>query len=203
MDAKYFKVLEYLYPDGVGVSKNISPALRELYPNIDPKNFDRARFESGNVSALLRGMQKSNLIEYRDFSLGSGNKTGGVSWLDTTPINATLTQYGKEAFDNEINKGETKRLTESTIETNQSVRDTNFATIQNMRFQKASQLCSLILAGLSVLFIGISAYLQYQDKTAAKVQDLQQQLQKTSDTIKQLELSLKEINSSIQKLKTD
>jgi len=62
---------------------------------------------------------------------------------------------------------------------------------------------SLILAGVSVLFIAVTAYLQYQDKTAQRVQELQQTVQNQSEQLRNIRTSVEALNSSIQSLKID
>jgi hypothetical protein len=96
-------------------------------------------------------------------------------------------------------------------EVNENIKRTN-TSIQNMNdkilpasfdSQRRFGNRSLILAGLSVLFIGATAYLQYRDKTAQRVQELQQIMRQQEQKIKEIRTSLQEINSSIGKLKND
>jgi hypothetical protein len=62
---------------------------------------------------------------------------------------------------------------------------------------------SLQIAGLTMFFIAITAVLQYRDKTAQRVQELQQIMTTQSQAIKEIRTSLEEINSSIEKSKID
>jgi hypothetical protein len=105
----------------------------------------------------------------------------------------------------------TLKMADSVIKTNNSVEATNksFQNLNNVTLpanftaQEKFSSRSLWLAFLSVVFIGVTAYLQYQDKTSQRVEELKQEVKETSKTLKELQLSLKEVNYSIQKIKTD
>jgi hypothetical protein len=203
MDAKYFKILSFLYDKGVGEFANISPILQELYPGIDRMDFDRAMHESRNVNRLLKSMTDNKLIEVQQYSIGAGNRTGGVAWIDTVQIKAAITQPGKNAVDSETEKGETARLMESTILTNESVRETNAATIQNLHFQKKAQIWTITLGGLSTLFILITVGQTYVDATSQELQDMKEIMQIQSQKIQKLDSSLQEIKTSIETKRID
>ncbi|CAN5592031.1 hypothetical protein BH10BAC3_BH10BAC3_31210 [soil metagenome] len=203
MDAKYFKILTFLYDKGVGEFTNISTTLLDLYPGVDRMDFDRAMHESGNVRRLLKSMVDDKLIVVQDFSIGSGNKTGGVAWLDTTQIHASITQLGKNAVDSEKDKGETARLMESTILTNESVRETNIATINNLKFQKTSQIWTIGLGALSTVFILATVIQAIFDKTTQSIQQLNQSMQTLTLKTQKLDSSLQEIKSAIETKKID
>jgi len=61
----------------------------------------------------------------------------------------------------------------------------------------------LRLTALTIIFIATSALLQYRDRTAQRVQELQQVMQEQSKNLKDIRISLQAINSSIGKLKMD
>ena len=132
-----------------------------------------------------------------------GNKTGGYSWIDKTAIMASITQKGIEAVDKEESKGSQQRIDESIISTNASIEETNRLTQESIKFQTNVAKWSLRLTGISILLIGLTAYLQYQDKTDKEVEKLRLQLEKSENNQKEILLSLKEINSSIEKNKID
>lgn len=203
MDAKYFKILSFLYDKGVGEYTNISPILLELYPGVNRMNFDIASFESGNIKVLLKSMADNKLIQIEPYSIGNGNRSNGAEWIDTVQINATITQQGKDAVDTEKQKGETARLMESTIITNESMREINNTTIQNIRFQKNSQKWAIVLSVLSTVFIIISVFQTGRDKTEEKLLDIQKTIQLQSKIIQNLNSSLDKINSTIQTKKID
>lgn len=203
MDAKYFKILSFLYDKGVGEFANISPVLQELYPGIDRMDFDRAMHESGNVNRLLKSMADNKLIELQQYSIGAGNRTGGVAWIDTVQIKAAITQPGKSAVDSEAEKGETARLMESTILTNESVRETNAATVQNLHFQKKAQIWTIVLGGLSTLFILTTIIQSAFDKTEQRLKDIQESMQTQSQKTQKLDSSLQEIKTSIETKRID
>lgn len=203
MDAKYFKILTFLYDKGVGEFVNISPALLDLYPNVDRMDGFIVQHESQKVNGLLISMQKGELIEFRQYSIGGGNNTNGYSWLDTVQIQASITQKGKDAIDSEIAKGETARLIESTILTNESVRETNTATVQNLHFQKKAQIWTIALGGLSTLFILTTIIQSAFDKTEQRLKDIQETMQIQSQKTQKLDSSLQEIKTSIQTKRID
>ena len=93
---------------------------------------------------------------------------------------------------------------QSTIDANESTHKLNNDLLpKSLNSQKGLSKLSLVLAGLSILFIGITACIQYQDKTPQRITELKQELQETKRTLDNIQLSLQEINSSIQKIKTD
>ncbi|MGK2862614.1 MAG: hypothetical protein ACSLE0_11820 [Chitinophagaceae bacterium] len=105
----------------------------------------------------------------------------------------------------------TLKMADSVVKTNDSVETTNNSVRNlndiilpaNFTAQEKFSNRSLWLAFFSVVFIGVTAYLQYQDKTAQRVEELKREVKETSKTLKELQSSLKEVNSSIQKIKTD
>ncbi len=203
MDAKYFRILTSLYDEGVGVFVNISPILLELFPGVDRMDFYRVTFESPNVERLIKSMVDNKLIEVQRFSIGSGNRTNGVLWIDTEKVNAAITQTGKSAFDHEKNKGETSRLMESSILTNESVRETNIATINNLKFQKTAQKWTIGLGALSTIFIFSTIIQSALDKTPQHLKNIEKTMQILTKKTEKLDSSLQEINASIETKRID
>ncbi|TAN20742.1 MAG: hypothetical protein EPN37_00960 [Chitinophagaceae bacterium] len=203
MDAKYFKILSFLYDKGIGEYVNISPVLLELYPDVNRMDFVRAGYESGRVRQLLISMTQNGLIEVKQYSIGGGNRSVGVDWIDTVQIMATITQQGKDSVDAEKEKGETIRLMESTILTNESVRETNDATVQNLHFQRKAQTWTIILGALSMIFISITVIQTAISRTEQELKGIERQMTRQSQAIQLLDSSLQEINYSIQDKKTD
>lgn len=198
MDKKYCKILTFLY-DNIDSTIDISPVLLEMYPNVDRMNMEKVHSATTSINQLLTGM--NGLIIVQDYTIGSGNQTNGFSWIDIIQIKASITQTGKTALDIEYAKVETSRLLESSITTNKSIIEANSALIRNLKFQVKSQILSIALGGLSVLFIAITAIQTHFDKTAQRVQEIQPIMQKQSYIIQQLDSSLREINSSIRQIK--
>ncbi len=104
-----------------------------------------------------------------------------------------------------------KKSIQSVIDTNASVKATNSATTtlytqtlpDTFRSQDRTANRSLILAAISVIFIIISAFLQYRDKTDQRIEELKLEVQKTGKTLTELQTSLEEVSFSIQKITTD
>jgi len=203
MDAKYFKILAFLKQRGVGEFDNISPILQELYPGISGMDFDRAQFESNKINHLLASLNNERLINLKGYSLGSGNKTNGVAWVDTVNIQAAITQKGITVIEDENDKGESARLIESTILTNESVRETNSATRQNLSFQKTSQIYTIILGALSTVFILVTIIQKFYDNTEQSLQGIKEVMLIQSQKTQRLDSSLQELKTSIEKRKID
>ena len=203
MDAKYFKILTFLYDKGVGEFVNISPTLIELYPNVDRMDGFIVQHETQKVNGLLISMQKGELIEFRQYSFGGINSINGYPWVDTVEIQTAITQKGKDAVDAENAKGETARLMESTILTNESVRETNTATIQNLHFQKTAQKWTIGLGALSTLFILITVIQAIFDKTTESLQLIEKTMQTQAQKTQKLDSSLQEIKTSIETKRID
>ena len=203
MDAKYFKILIFLSEKRVGEFLNISPILNELYPNVNRMDEIIVLDESQKINALLTNLEKGELIEKKDYSIGVGNRTNGYTWIDTEQILVALTKKGKDAIDLENSKGETARLMESTILTNQSVRETNTANIRNLHFQKNAQILTIVLGGLSTLFIFITVAQAYYDTTSQELRDMKKIMQSQSQKTQKLDSSLQEIKTSIETKQID
>ena len=159
--------------------------------------------ESQKINALLTNLEKGELIEKKDYSIGVGNRTNGYTWIDTEQILVALTKKGKDAIDLENSKGETARLMESTILTNQSVRETNTANIRNLHFQKNAQILTIVLGGLSTLFIFITVAQAYYDTTSQELRDMKKIMQSQSQKTQKLDSSLQEIKTSIETKQID
>jgi cell division protein FtsL len=93
-----------------------------------------------------------------------------------------------------------EKLEEESIK---SVIATNEAVQENFTSQKITTYISIGVGVLSLIFIGISTYYQANDKTPKEVQKLKEEVIETQKKLQNLQSSLKEINSSIQKPKTD
>lgn len=203
MDAKYFKILSFLYEKGVGVLTNISPILLELFPGVDNMDGFTTQNETQNINRLLIGMKNNELIDFEKYKIGSGNNTDGYLWLDTVKINASITQKGKDAVDSELSKGDTARLLESTILTNVSVRETNLSTIKNYNFQKSVQIWTLIIGGLSTVFIFTTIIQSALDNTPQHLKHIETQVKEQSKALRRLDSSLQEIKTSIETKRID
>ena len=204
MDNKYFKILQELKPEGVGVYKNISPVLLQFYPGVSRMDSFSVREASSQIYRLLEEMKKDELIALEQYtSLGSGNDTNGYTWLDQIQIKASIKQHGIDILEKELNKGTEQRLQESIIETNQSIRDANSATITNSKYQKKFGNRSLLLGGISAAFILVSIIQSALYTTPQRLKEIELQAKKTDTTLKHIQFYLEEINSSIKKAKTD
>lgn len=199
MDAAIYKIIKFLAPFGVGDFKDITPTLLSIYKDVDPKDHERVIYESEKVKALLQSMQDNELISVRepDLGVGGGNTTEGFRWLDKQKYSASIKPKGIEALESEKNKSSIDRLNESMIETNASIRETNYATAQNIKFQKKSQIISLTLSGLSTIFILATVILSALDKTPQRLNGIETQMKEQSKAMQSFEASLKEISSSI------
>lgn len=89
------------------------------------------------------------------------------------------------------------------IEQIKSTIQTNTAVQENFLSQKITNYISIGVGTLSLIFIGFSTYYQANDKTPTEVQKLKEEVIETQKKLQNLQSSLKEINSSIQKSKTD
>lgn len=93
---------------------------------------------------------------------------------------------------------------ESSIDANKSTHKLNDDLLpKSLASQEKLTKCSLVLAGLSIAFIGITAYIQYKDKTDQRLDELKQEVKETSKKLESIQTSLKEINSSIRIVSTD
>lgn len=93
-----------------------------------------------------------------------------------------------------------EKLEEESIK---SVIATNEAVQENFTSQKITTYISIGVGALSLIFIGLSTYYQANDKTPKEVQKLKEEVIETQKKLQSLQSSLKEINSSIRKPKTD
>jgi L-cystine uptake protein TcyP (sodium:dicarboxylate symporter family) len=148
-------------------------------------------------------------IENFEYKKNFGLYVKGVEeTLDNNRVEAQLTIEG---LDYAINLRREREQHESIISTNQSVETTNKSTRNlnekilpnNFRSQRTGNRWSRILAGISVAFIAITAFLQYHDKSAQKTQELKQEVKETSKTLKEVKTSLQEINYSMKNVTTD
>ena len=203
MDAKYFKILTFLYDKGVGEFANISPTLLELFPGVDKMDGFTTQHETQALNSLLIGMKNNELIDFSKYKIGSGNNSEGYLWLDTVGIDASITQKGKIAVDSEFAKGETARLLESTILTNESVRAINVATAKNYMFQKNVQKWTIVTGALSTIFILLNVIQAALDKTPQHLKDIKKTMQIQSQKTQKLDCSLQEIKTSIETKQID
>lgn len=68
------------------------------------------------------------------------------------------------------------------------------AITKTAKFQKIFGRWSIILTSLSVIFIGITVYQTYHDKTAQELQQIQEQLRQINTTLKQVAPSQRVVN---------
>jgi hypothetical protein len=199
MDNKYLKILQYLKDNGgVGVYTNITPVLLQLYPGVNRMERYYVSEAGGQINRLLEGMKEDGFILVQQYtSIGSGNETNGYTWLDVVHIKASVKQKGLDALDEEINKGTATRLEESIIETNQSVRDANRATISGIGYQEKFGNRSLIIGAITTLFILVTIILSILDKTPQRLQDIKTVMQKQDSTLKNIQLSLEDLKTAI------
>lgn len=160
---------------------------------------------------ILDSLKKMGYILFTDHPIkqGDGGQLGAYHSsqkqypINTRILKAALTipgyYYIKELKQQDL----IEKQTNSIIETNTSVKTTNRAIVNNLGFQKCSQIWSIALAGLSTIFILATVIQSVLDKTPQHLKDIKTQVQEQSKALKSLETSLKEINSSIQKLKID
>lgn len=202
MDAATFKILKFLEPFTVGDFQDITPTLLSIFSGVDPNDNDRVKYESPKVENLLKSMEDKKLILLRrpHLGIGGGDETEGYKWIDKQKYFAAMQPDGVSALESEQNKSLLDRLNESIIEANQSTRDTNFAVVQNIKFQKKVQIWTLVLGGLSTVFIFATVLLSIADKTPQRLQDIETQVKEQSKTLEQLAPSMKEINHSIRSL---
>lgn len=95
---------------------------------------------------------------------------------------------------------EKERLEASQIK---SVIATNKAVQDNFKSQNITTYISVGVGILSLIFIGASTYYQANEKSATELKLLRQEVIETQKKLQNLQFSLKEINSSIQKKRTD
>jgi hypothetical protein len=98
-----------------------------------------------------------------------------------------------EAFKSE--NGHAIKINQS-YELSESVKTTNTAVQESFISQKRLARWSLILTGISIAFIGITALIQWSDQTPKEVQSLKQQVQKSSQSLDSIAAYLREVNSS-------
>jgi hypothetical protein len=95
-------------------------------------------------------------------------------------------------------------LTESVKQTNASVRNMNDVVLPKAyRDQNKTTIISLVLAGVSVVFIILSFVSQLSDNTELELKALKEAIQKNDNTLKNIYYSLEEIKNSIRLIKTD
>ncbi len=92
---------------------------------------------------------------------------------------------------------------QSSIDSNKSVISTNEIVQANLVTQKRQTRMSLWLAAISSVFIIISTYYQYQDKTSIELNHLQKELNSISKELNKIKGTLEGIRNSIGRNKTD
>jgi hypothetical protein len=202
MDAATLKILKFLESFTVGDFQDITPTLLTIYSGVDPKDYERVKYESPKVENLLKSMEDKKLVLVRrpHLGIGGGSETDGYRWIDKQKYSAAMQPDGVAALEEEQNKSLLERLNESIIEANQSTRDTNFAVVQNIKFQKKVQIWTLVLGGLSTVFIFATVILSIADKIPQRLQGIETQVKEQSKMLEQLSPSLKEVSHSIQTL---
>lgn len=204
MDNKHLKILELLRESGANNPTDISQLLITMFPDVDKMNGFDTRWAGSIIHKILEDMKTQGWIEVPQYvSLGSGNDSNGYTWLDIVHINASITSKGIEKLEEELNKPDSERLTESIIEANQSNMQTNIAVIKNLEFQKSAQKWSIGIAIASTAFILVTIILSILDKTPQRLQDIETQLKTQGKEMQDIHTSAEKINISIQKLKPD
>lgn len=155
-------ILKYLKEhDTISGRISVNGVLKELHPNVDTTNFERVQYEAGLIKAELSWLKKNGYIDYSSNMLGVGNRNEGYKWIEgknVAEVKAELTAIGREFLLKEEQKGDERLLFESTLSTNQSIRDLNFATIKNTTFYKRAQIWNIVTMILTGLFIAISTW---------------------------------------------
>ena len=209
MEGEILKFLYEFYERGDYPNKSLFDILDKL-----PTQWDDQK-SIDDLKERIARLKSGGLIE-GDWS-DDGFKSWGQTVEDKTfayrehPLNARLTDKGAELVERRLEKERQKKVDDSLLETNQSVKNTNTSTQNlynvtlpnNFKSQNIATYISIGVGALSLIFIGISTYYQATDKTPKEVQRLKEEVIETQKKLQKIESSIKEVNSSIQKVVTD
>ena len=96
------------------------------------------------------------------------------------------------------------QLNESLIKTNNSIRVLNEVILpENFKSQDKFGKRSLILAFISVLFIAITAYLQWSDQKNSELKEIKLEIEKSGHILDSINTHYKSIDSSLKKISRD
>jgi hypothetical protein len=191
MDSFLFKILKKLNDAGVSNEVDVTDIILGEYPSVDKRNFDDVRRAGNRISLIIKELRDNEDINsFQEPSIGNGNASNGYTWYDTTRLKLRITNKGSDRINAELSKGEGQRLQESMIVSNESVRKTNEATIINYDTQRKLGNRSLILAGVSAVFIIFSVYQAYSDKTAQELKGIKEELKTLSKEVQKIQPSL-------------
>ena len=209
----FHSILEFLYKEHPFDGQDV-PLNDFFINNLNIENHDLEKAKQ--LRTVLEHLQKSEFMGWKNDSVLGGSILGGDGITHTTPkkytgtlefnkVSVKLTLKGHKYFSE---REWQNKLLDSQVKTNDSVNSTNDSARNlydkvlpdNFKAQTKSNKWSRWLAGLSIMFIGITAALQWRDKTPTEVKDLKLQVQKSSQTLDSIRLSLKEINFSMKKM---
>ena len=215
-----YEILKYLYENYEPNTKYMNDFLIEAF-NLDAKSLEHANLcnkemnlikERGFISSGRFGLGETR--EERDNVSPIGQQYGQrlPGDLEHAGISAFLLPEGREYISKILKQEAQNKLfkdqSDSVISTNESVRETN-ESIKNLYDNTLPQTFiaqnrfgnwSLILTGLSITFIGITAYLQWKDQTPTEVRALKQQVQQSLQSLDSIALYHKKIDSSMKNL---
>ncbi len=206
MEYNEYRILEHLYNHQHQSDEvDIRNLLIELYGHADRTQPYNLQTIGKKISKLLRVMSEDdNYIDISQYN-SIGTKRGEeIIWITDLPaLTAKIKDGGIEAFEKHKNKGIQERINDSILQVNESTVQLNTVTHSNINFQQTSQIWTIILAGLSTIFISITTYKSCSDNQEGAVRALTDTMRTQYKLIQKLDSSLIEINSSIRKKSVD
>lgn len=188
------EVIEYLYDNNTGNKIRLNDFLKTLLTNNNQKI----------LQSVLLPLEKEGLVLF-DGMVGHIGET--TYEIENHAFSGVLTAYGIiEAKEIKKLKRQDRLFEEqaaSIVETNKSIQNTNVSTKENFASQEKFATRSLWLAGISSSFIFASVILSILDKTPQRLQDIEKSMKTQDSTLRNIQLSLEAINSSMRNAGTD
>jgi hypothetical protein len=183
-DHHFIEVLEYLEPSGIGIYKDMSPLLQNMFPMQDKNDIKTLSAGTNKVKTLLNSLndyivlreEKAERLRFGLVGQGMGKPNLHI-WLDEISINAHITAFGLEFLNNLRSQQLGASVSNSVIKTNE-------ATELLYKRQNRLYYVTLAIAILSVLFPALSYFREI--KVAALDKTVNMQTKELADSKAQL-----------------
>jgi hypothetical protein len=192
------EILKFLRPKGLGENQDISPLLLKFFPGISDTDEDRVKEKSGIIIRILKNMQDLDFINYYHTSpLGGPGPNNNFNWISNTSVTVTLKLAGITALDANDAKEIERELRRSMIATNKSIVEFNEISKKILKQQFYLTFASLGIAGVSAIFVIVTAYYSSKGVTDSTLNETNKQLKQQVQILERMLILHQKADSTI------
>jgi hypothetical protein len=161
--------------------------MRDAYGKINFKQHVRPLFAESDSEFYVATIRRMSIKGLIILEVGSGSD------YNLTDYGWTFKGFENEKVEKERNERLERVQKKSVIETNRAVQ-------RNIVTQERYAKRSIYIALASLLFIGITGWMQYRDNTEQEIKDLRLQVRKSTQSLDSIKLFIHNIDSSMARI---